>query len=148
MTEIFPKPKSELIELTVDIVAAYVSNNPVPAGDLPGLIAQIHGSICTLGASPAPADDVPSPRVPIKKTITPDYLISLEDGQHYKTLRRHLSIRGLTPEQYRAKWGLPADYPMVAASYSAHRSQMAKDLGLGRKSVTKKPVKAVRKAKS
>lgn len=149
MTEVLSKPNDQLIELTADIVSAYVSNNPIPAGDLPGLITQIHTSISTLGAPAAPAEVPPTPRVQIKKTITPDYLISLEDGKQYKTLRRHLSIRGLTPDQYRAKWGLPADYPMVAANYAAQRSQLAKELGLGRKPAEKRPAKrAPRKAKA
>lgn len=149
MTEVLLKPNSQLIELTADIVAAYVSNNPVPAGELPGLIAQIHSSISTLGA-PAALVEVPlTPRTSIKKSVTPDYLISLEDGKQYKTLKRHLTIRGLTPDQYRAKWGLAADYPMVAPSYSAHRSQMAKSFGLGRKPAEKKPAKrAGRKTKA
>ncbi|MBA8909861.1 MULTISPECIES: MucR family transcriptional regulator [Aminobacter] len=141
MTEVLLKPNNQLIELTADIVAAYVSNNPVPAGELPGLIAQIHSSISNLGGPAAPVEEALKPRMPIKKTITPEYLISLEDGKHYRTLRRHLSIRGLTPDEYRAKWGLPSDYPMVAPSYSAHRSQMAKSLGLGRKPAEKKPAK-------
>ncbi|WP_018431133.1 MucR family transcriptional regulator [Hoeflea sp. 108] len=149
MTEVLSKPNDQLIELTADIVSAYVSNNPIPAGDLPGLIAQIHTSISTLVAAAVPAEVPPTPRVQIKKTITPDYLISLEDGKHYKTLRRHLSIRGLTPDQYRAKWGLPADYPMVAAKYAAQRSQLAKELGLGRKPAEKTPAKrAPRKTKA
>jgi len=141
MTEALLKPADQLIELTADIVAAYVSNNPVPAGELPGLIAQIHSSISNLGAPAVAVEEPLTPRMPIKKTITPDHLISLEDGKPYKTLRRHLTIRGLTPDQYRAKWGLPADYPMVAASYTAKRSALAKSLGLGRKPSEKKPVK-------
>lgn len=147
MNEILLTPNTQLIELTADIVAAYVSNNPVPAGELPGLIAQIHTSISSLSVSSVPSEEPLTLRMPIKKTITPDYLISLEDGKKYKTLKRHLTIHGLTPEQYRAKWGLPLDYPMVAANYSAHRSAMAKSLGLGRKPAEKKPVKrSARKA--
>jgi predicted transcriptional regulator len=141
MTEALLKPADQLIELTADIVAAYVSNNPVPVGELAGLIAQIHSSISNLGAPAAAVEEPLTPRMPIKKTITPDHLISLEDGKPYKTLRRHLTIRGLTPDQYRAKWGLPADYPMVAASYTAKRSALAKSLGLGRKPSEKKHFK-------
>jgi predicted transcriptional regulator len=141
MTEILPD--TQLIELTADIVAAYVSNNPVPASDLPGLIDQIHIAISNLRVPSVPLEEPLTPRMPIKKTITPDYLISLEDGKQYKTLKRHLTIHGLTPDEYRAKWGLPRDYPMVAASYSAHRSKMAKSLGLGRKPSAKKPVKRI-----
>ncbi|MBB6468590.1 putative transcriptional regulator [Aminobacter lissarensis] len=149
MTELLSTPNNQLIELTADIVAAYVSNNPVPAAELPGLIAQIHSSISNLGTPAAPVEEALTPRVPIKKTITHEHLISLEDGKRYKTLRRHLTIRGLTPDDYRAKWGLPRDYPMVAPSYSARRSEMAKSLGLGRKPAEKKPVKrAGRKTKA
>ncbi|MBT1159284.1 MucR family transcriptional regulator [Aminobacter anthyllidis] len=140
MTE--PKPTDHLIELTADIVTAYVSNNPVPVADLPGLIAQIHASIAKLGFSTSVVEEPLTPRMPIKKTVTPDYIISLEDGKQYKALKRHLGILGLTPEESRKKWSLPVDYPMVAPSYSARRSDLAKKLGLGRKPGTvAKPVK-------
>lgn len=145
MTQVLPN--NQIVELSADIVAAYVSNNPVPANELPALIAQIHASISNLSAPAVPAEELLTPRVPVKKTITPDYLISLEDGKQYKTLRRHLTLRGLTPDEYRAKWGLPADYPMVAPNYSATRSALAKSLGLGRKPADKKPAKRVTKAK-
>lgn len=149
MTEILAKPNDQFIELTADIVSAYVSNNPVPAAELPALIAQIHTSIRSLDTPASPVEEVLTPRMPIKKTITPEHLISLEDGKSYKTLKRHLTIRGLTPNEYRAKWGLPADYPMVAPNYSAQRSRLAKRLGLGRKAAEKKPAKrAPRKAKA
>lgn len=147
MTEVLPKPNDQLIELTADIVAAYVSNNPVPTGELPGLIAQIHSSISKLDTALAPKEEPLTPRMPIKKTVTPDYIISLEDGKQYRTLKRHLSNFGLTPDEYRAKWSLPADYPMVASAYSARRSELAKSLGLGRKPAEKQPVKKARKAK-
>ena len=143
MTEVLPKPNDQLIELTADIVAAYVSNNPVPVGDLPGLIAQVHASIGGLNAPSAPAEEPLTPRIPIKKTITPDFLVSLEDGKPYKSLKRHLSTRGLTPEEYRTKWGLPVDYPMVSANYAAQRSQLAKSIGLGRKPGEKRPAKRI-----
>lgn len=146
MTKVLPN--IHIVELSADIVAAYVSNNPVPASELPALIAQIHASISNLTALAAPAEEPLTPRLPVKKTITPDYLISLEDGKQYKTLRRHLTLRGLTPDEYRAKWGLSADYPMVAPNYSAARSALAKSLGLGRKASEKKPVKRAAKAKS
>ncbi|GAA2815201.1 MucR family transcriptional regulator [Aminobacter aminovorans] len=149
MTEVLLKPNSQLIELTADIVAAYVSNNPVPAGELPGLIAQIHSSISTLGTPATTVEERLTPRMPIKKTVTDGYLISLEDGKKYQTLKRHLGNLGLTPEQYRSKWSLPSDYPMVAPGYSARRSELAKQLGLGRKPADKKPVKkAGRKSKA
>ena len=148
MSDEFPNSSNLLIELTADIVAAYVSNNPVPVVELPGLIAQIHSSIGKLGTPAAPAEEL-TLRMPIKKTVTPEYIISLEDGKQYKTLKRHLSGLGLTPDEYRAKWSLPRDYPMVAQSYSARRSELAKSLGLGRKPAKKTPVKrAGRKPKA
>ncbi|BAQ47954.1 MULTISPECIES: MucR family transcriptional regulator [Methylobacterium] len=121
----------DLIELAADIVSAYVANNSVPVAELPGLIAAIHTSLDRLGAPQAPEPERATPPVPIKKTVTPDHIISLEDGKPYKTLKRHLSGRGLTPEQYRQKWGLPHDYPMVASNYAAQRSELAKTSGLG-----------------
>ncbi|MBA8909893.1 MucR family transcriptional regulator [Aminobacter ciceronei] len=149
MTEVLLNSNSQLIELTADIVAAYVSNNPVPAGDLPGLISQIHSSISMLGTPATPVEERPTPRMPIKKTVTDGYIISLEDGKKYQTLKRHLGILGLTPEEYRSKWSLPSDYPIVAPGYSARRSALAKQLGLGRKPGDKKPVKkAGRKTKA
>ena len=120
-----------LIDLSANIVSAYVSKNSVPLTELPALIASVHTSLAKLGTPNEPEPVKLEPRVPIKKSITPDALISLEDGRPYKTLKRHLSKLGLTPEQYRAKWGLPPDYPMVAASYTEQRSRLAKSLGLG-----------------
>ena len=124
---------TEAVALTAEIVSAYVSNNSVDAGELAGLIGQIHQALTQAAegpqAEPAPP---PTPAVPVKKSVTPDYLISLEDGRKYKSLKRHLSTRGMTPDDYRSKWGLPKDYPMVAANYSAQRSSLAKSLGLGR----------------
>jgi len=125
-----------LVELTTEIVSAYVSNNPVPAGELPAVIAQIHLSLSGLqsGFSPQTASEPLKPAVPIKKSVTPDFIISLEDGKKFKSLKRHLSTSyGMTPAEYREKWGLPADYPMVAANYAASRSELAKKIGLGRK---------------
>ena len=139
---------SESLELTAEIVAAYVSNNPVPAADLAGLIGSIHQSLQGLanGASEVDAEP-PKPAVSIKKSVTPDYLICLEDGKRYKSLKRTLKTRyGMTPEEYRAKWGLPADYPMTAPKYSAQRSELAKQLGLGRKPAPKTPARRRQKA--
>jgi predicted transcriptional regulator len=129
---------TDLLKLATDIVAAYVSNNPVPASELPGMIKNVHA---TLGAlSGAPTADVAisqKPAVPVKKSITPEYLVCLEDGKRLKMLKRYLRSRyGLSPDQYRAKWGLPPDYPMVASNYAAQRSEFAKKIGLG-KPVTK-----------
>jgi predicted transcriptional regulator len=128
-------------ELTVELLAAYLTKNSVTAGELPDLIASVHGALSDLGKpQPPEVPQKPSPAVPIKKSITPDYLISLEDGRQYKSLRRHLAGRGLTPEQYRAKWGLPADYPVVAPNYAKQRSELAKAMGLGRKRMEPEPV--------
>lgn len=123
---------NHLIELTTEIVSAYVSKNPVPAGQLPDLISSVHASLGGLLKPPEPAvPERPEPAVPIKKSITPEHLISLEDGRRYKSLKRHLGGRGLTPQQYRQKWGLPPDYPMVAPNYAARRSELARAAGLG-----------------
>jgi predicted transcriptional regulator len=124
---------SNYIELAAEIVSAFVSSNPVPRTDLPALIGGVHAALQKV-ASPAQVDEPKStPAVPVKKSVTVDFLISLEDGRPYKSLKRHLTGRGLTPQQYREKWGLPADYPMVAPSYAAQRSDLAKSIGLGRK---------------
>jgi predicted transcriptional regulator len=125
--------ETNLIERAADIVSAYVSNNSVPVADLPALISAVHQSLGRLGDGQPVEAEKPVPLMPIKKTVTPDYLISLEDGRQYKSLKRHLSTRGLTPEEYRRKWGLPHDYPMVAANYAAQRSELAKNSGLGRR---------------
>ncbi|AWB21224.1 MucR family transcriptional regulator [Methylobacterium currus] len=116
---------------TAALVSAYVAHNSVPVSDLPGLIVSTHAALAKLGAPAAPEPVKLEPPVPIRKTVTPDHIVSLEDGRPYKTLKRHLAGRGLTPEQYRAKWGLPVDYPMVAANYAAQRSELAKSSGLG-----------------
>jgi predicted transcriptional regulator len=121
------------IELAADIVSAYVSNNSVPAGDLPNLIHEVYSALTRVGAgaSAAPAEP-PKPAIPIKKSITNDYLICLEDGKKFKSLKRHLRTQyGLSPEDYREKWNLPADYPMVAPNYAKARSNLAKQMGLG-----------------
>jgi predicted transcriptional regulator len=135
----------EILKLASDIVAAYVSNNPVPVGDLPAMIKSVHATLGGLsGIEGIEFQTSQKPAVPIKKSITPDYLICLEDGKKLKMLKRYLRSRfKLTPDQYRAKWGLPADYPMVASNYAARRSEFAKKIGLGRTS-TSKPKKARR----
>ena len=120
------------VELTSDVVSAYVSSNSVSRTDLPGLIGTVHAALSGT-STPAQPNQELTPPVPINKTIRPDYIISLEDGRRYKSMKRHLTGRGLTPEQYRTKWGLRPDYPMVAASYSKARSELAKALGLGQK---------------
>ncbi|NNM73601.1 MucR family transcriptional regulator [Enterovirga aerilata] len=121
------------VELTAGVVAAYVAHNAVQKNDIPTLIASVHASLVGLSRPAAPVQaERPVPPVPIKKSIGDDYIISMEDGRRYKSLKRHLSGRGLTPEQYREKWGLPIDYPMVAPSYARQRSELAKSMGLGR----------------
>jgi predicted transcriptional regulator len=135
MSETAAQNKDMLIELTADVVAAYVSNNPVPAGDLPNLISDVHAALGKVGTASeqAPADK-PKPAVNPKRSVTDDYIICLEDGKKFKSLKRHLMTHyGLTPEQYREKWGLDSNYPMVAPNYAAARSQLAKKMGLGRK---------------
>lgn len=119
-------PTPALLDLTLRIVTVYVSHNPLPRSELPEFIGAVHRSLVELAKAAAPI--VQRPPLPIRKTITPDYLVSLEDGRPYRSLRRHLRARGLTPEEYRAKWGLPNDYPMVARSLSERRSQIAKHL--------------------
>src|SRR6195952_44718 len=125
--------QSNNLELTSDIISAYVANNSVPVSELPALIAQVHASLNSLGqpkTSGEPAVEKPTP-AQIRKSVTHEALISFEDGKPYKTLRRHLTSRGLSPEAYREKYGLPRDYPMVAPSYSEQRSALARTLGLG-----------------
>jgi predicted transcriptional regulator len=128
--------------LTAEIVSAYVANNSVQAGNLPALIASIHTAVSGLGVVPAP--EAPIPAVNPKRSIFPDYIISLEDGRKFKSMKRHLWLLGMTPDQYRVKWALPRDYPMVAPNYAAARSALAKKSGLGRKA---EPVKATASVK-
>jgi len=121
------------IELAADIVSAYVSNNSVPAGDLPGLINEVYNALLRVGAGSAVTPtEPPKPAVPVKRSVNNDYIICLEDGKKFKSLKRHLRTQyGLSPEDYREKWGLPADYPMVAPNYAKARSNLAKQMGLG-----------------
>jgi predicted transcriptional regulator len=154
MTETNIFERNNLAELTSDIVSAYVSGNAIDLSALPDLIASVHDSLMRITSSDTLHDsERPTPPVPIKKSITPDYLISLEDGQPYKSLKRHLNSRGLSPTQYREKWGLQSDYPMVAPNYAKQRSDLAKTMGLGRKRVEAAPapvvpVKAARQRKA
>jgi predicted transcriptional regulator len=129
--------RSELLALTAEIVAAHVSNNKLEAAELPGLIRQIYATLAGIGAEPAEisqgAAGRPAPAVPVKKSVTPDYIVCLEDGKKLKMLKRHLmSHYNLTPDQYRERWGLPADYPMVAPNYAIRRQVLAKKIGLGK----------------
>lgn len=121
-----------LLTLTTQIVAAHVSNNTVAPGDLPMLIDQVYRSLANVGAEPTAVEERPQPAVPIKKSVTPEYIICLEDGKKLKMLKRHLKTAyDMTPEQYRERWGLPAEYPMVAPNYARQRSSLAKQIGLG-----------------
>ncbi|MEQ8806024.1 MAG: MucR family transcriptional regulator [Rhodospirillales bacterium] len=131
MTE---KPNaSDLIELTTEIVAAHVGNNTIAPSDIPALINEVYTALSNVGTVPAQAQR-PKPAVPPKKSVFPDYIVCLEDGKKLKMLKRHLKTAyNLTPEEYRERWGLPADYPMVAPSYAKHRSNLAKKIGLGTK---------------
>ena len=121
----------ELLELTTEIVAAHVSNNTLPVSDLPRLIQDVYRTLSAVGGS-QPAPDRPRPAVPVKKSVTADHIICLEDGKKLKMLKRHLKTAyNMTPEEYRERWGLPSDYPMVAPNYAKHRSSLAKKIGLG-----------------
>jgi predicted transcriptional regulator len=121
-----------LITLTADIVAAHVSNNSVAVSDLPTLIGNVHSALCGLSDT-TPAAPVPEPAVPIRTSVKKDYIICLEDGKKLKMLKRHLMTHyGMTPDDYRTKWGLAADYPMVAPAYAETRRELAKKIGLGR----------------
>ena len=126
-------PGKSFIDLTANIVSAYLSNNPTPASEIPNLISQVHSALLRVssGRTEVPLEPV-KPAVAVKKSIAPDYLVCLEDGKRFKSLKRHLRTQyNMTPEQYREKWGLPADYPMVAPNYAVARSQLAKKMGLG-----------------
>lgn len=121
------------IALTANIVSAYVSNNTVPAGDIPALINQVHSALSRVSSQqPVSAAEPTKPAVPVKRSVTPEYIVCLEDGKKFKSLKRHLRTQyNMTPEQYREKWGLPPDYPMVAPNYAQARSALAKQMGLG-----------------
>ncbi|WP_042690562.1 MucR family transcriptional regulator [Azospirillum sp. B506] len=125
-------PSNALLSLTTEIVAAHVSNNTVALTDLPTLIEQVYKSLANVGTEPVVAEERPQPAVPIKKSVTPDYIVCLEDGKKLKMLKRHLKTAyNMTPEEYRDRWSLPADYPMVAPNYARQRSSLAKQIGLG-----------------
>ena len=145
-----PKTDMTLVDVTAEIVAAYISHNSISSSDLGKLIADVYSAVnrTTQPAQSAPAP-AQAPAISIRKSVTPDYIVCLEDGKKFKSMKRHLMKLGMSPDQYRAKWNLPGDYPMVAASYSARRSDLARTNGLGRKPgevLTKAaPVKAKRK---
>ncbi|WP_282568775.1 MucR family transcriptional regulator [Bosea sp. AS-1] len=141
-----PHENRKHLDLSAMIVAAYVQHNHVPQSELSGLIEQTHAALRSIGSVPQPAKPVPA--VPIRKSITPDWIICLEDGLKFKSLRRHLNVKyQLTPAQYREKWGLPHDYPMVAPNYAEIRSKLAKSIGLGREHIAP-PASARRRSAS
>ncbi len=132
-----------LLDLTTEIVASYAGNNALAASELPNLIARVHAALSGVTAPAEPAPETLVPAVTIKKSVTPDYIICLEDGAKLKMLKRYIRTRyGLSPEEYRRKWGLPADYPMTAPNYSATRSKLARDIGLGQKAPKRKQRRA------
>ncbi len=139
--------QDNLIELTADIVSAYVSNNSIQSTDLPALISEVHTAMHqTLGGPAEPEPEPQKPAVSIKKSVTPDYIICLDDGKKFKSLKRHIRTDyDMTPEDYRAKWGLPYDYPMVAPNYAKARSMLAKKMGLGRKPAPSAKKKSAKK---
>ncbi|MBK6708012.1 MAG: MucR family transcriptional regulator [Sphingomonadales bacterium] len=137
-----------LVTLTADIVSAHVSNNSVAISDLPLLIASVHGSLAGLGQATEAEAPKPEPAVSIRASVKPDYIVCLEDGKKLKMLKRHLNTRyGMSPDEYRAKWGLPHDYPMVAPNYAVMRAELAKRIGLGTKGGRRKPPAAAAPAK-
>ncbi len=124
---------SELLELTTEIVAAHVSTNTLAVNDLPQLIQDVYATLANVG-DVAGSSEKPQPAVSVKKSVTPDYIVCLEDGKKLKMLKRHLKTAyNMTPEEYRERWNLPRDYPMVAPNYAKHRSELAKEIGLGKK---------------
>ncbi len=127
--------RSEILRMAVQIVAAYVGQNSVAANDIPDVINTVYGSLCSLDRDGAQFNaEPPKPAINVRHSVTPDYIVCLEDGKKLKMLKRHLrAVYDMTPEEYRVKWGLPADYPMVAPNYAAKRSEFAKRIGLGRK---------------
>ncbi|MFA7275625.1 MAG: MucR family transcriptional regulator [Pseudobdellovibrionaceae bacterium] len=137
---------TDLLSLTTEIVAAHLAGNTIPAAEIPALIERVYRTLSTLGSDHKPviqvASERPQPAVPIRKSVMPDYIICLEDGKKLKMLKRHLKTAyKMTPEQYRERWGLSADYPMVAPNYAKQRSKLAKDIGLGTSSSRKAPKK-------
>jgi len=146
-TERLPSP--DLVGITAGIVSAYVANNAVRVPDLMVMIGSVHATLADILATASARQPEPSaPAVPIKKSVTPDFIISLEDGKPYKSLRRHLALLGLTPDSYRAKWNLPFDYPMVAPNYTRMRSEIARSMRFGRKEPTETPPKARGRSKA
>ncbi|HEX9767982.1 MAG TPA: MucR family transcriptional regulator [Kiloniellales bacterium] len=141
MTDAGPEQSTsaDLLRMTAEVVAAYVRNNPLPAAELSSIILTVHGSLAALDGGSASTAEPQRPAVSIRRSVQPDHIVCLEDGKKLKMLKRHLrTTYGMSPEEYRAKWGLPADYPMVAPNYAKQRSEFAKEIGLGRTSGRRK----------
>ncbi len=141
MTDAGPEQSTsaDLLRMTAEVVAAYVRNNPLPATELSSIILTVHGSLAALDSGGASTAEPQRPAVSIRRSVQPDHIVCLEDGKKLKMLKRHLrTTYGMSPEEYRAKWGLPADYPMVAPNYAKQRSEFAKEIGLGRTSGRRK----------
>lgn len=127
-------PEDRILELTAEIVSAHVANNSVAMADLPNLIKDVHATLASINQEPEEEEEILQPAVPIKKSIQPDFIVCLEDGKKLKMLKRHLKTAyDMTPDDYRQRWGLPSDYPMVAPNYAKQRSELAKTIGLGNK---------------
>ncbi len=134
MSDVNLEQQTEFVGLAADIVSSYVANNNLQVAELPALIASVHASLTALGRpAEAPVEETRATPAQIRKSVTPDHLMSFIDGKPYRSLKRHLTSQGMTPAEYRQKFGLPHDYPMVAASYAAQRSALAKSLGLGQR---------------
>lgn len=137
--------KPSATDMAVEIVAAYVGHNSLPSAELPALIQSVHGALITLARGVPPVEAAREPAVPVRKSVTSEYLICLEDGRKFKSLKRHLRAKfNMSPDEYRAKWNLPSDYPMVAPGYAKARSELAKQMGLGQSSRPAKPTRAKR----
>ncbi len=144
--EVAKKEQGDVLRMAVDIVAAYVSNNTVTAAQVPEVISTVYGSLTSLDSGAGVAQEPAKPAVSVRRSVTPDYIVCLEDGKKLKMLKRHLrAAYDMSPEEYRAKWGLAADYPMVAPNYAAQRSAFAKKIGLGRKKGQKQPRRRARR---
>ena len=144
--EVAKNDQGDVLRMAVDIVAAYVSNNTVPASQVPEVINTVYGSLTMLEGGGGSAPEPAKPAISVRRSVTPEYIVCLEDGKKLKMLKRHLrAAYDMSPEEYRAKWGLPADYPMVAPNYAAQRSAFAKKIGLGRKKGQKQPRRRARR---
>ncbi len=144
--EVAKSEQGDVLRMAVDIVAAYVANNTVPAGQVPEVINTVYNSLTTLDGGTEAAAEPAKPAVSVRRSVTPEYIVCLEDGKKLKMLKRHLrAAYDMSPEEYRAKWSLPADYPMVAPNYAAQRSAFAKKIGLGRKKGQKQPRRRARR---